>query len=229
MKAFTQRRISAALRCVWRPSPGPGLAKSNRSPVQRLYKEIDERWSQRGNAMLLRLVPKGQTKNRADYYIDEDTKNLLLNVIRFQMEICGGKSIPIVRSEFGKIPPDHYVLQWRKRAVGQGALNTFIRFLLHGLAFRTSDGTAIQLTSHILRHVFATELATLNVPVDIIAKILHQRDTTVTKYYSQPTGTQVLAASELIFIDRIDMGAEALRNPEEIGRRSKKRPARSAR
>jgi hypothetical protein len=68
------------------------------------------------------------------------------------------------------------------------------------------------------RHAFATELATLNVPVDIIAKILHQRDTTVTKYYSQPTATQILAASELMFIDRIDVGTEALRNPEEIGR-----------
>lgn len=167
---------------------------------------------------LLRLVPKGQKTSRADYYIDEDTKNLLLNVIRFQMERCGDKSIPIVASEFGKTPPDHYVLQWRNRSVGQGSLNTFIRFLLHGLAFRASDGTAIQLTSHVLRHVFATELAALNVPVDIIAKILHQRDTTVTKYYSQPTATQVLAASELIFIDRIDVGAEAQRNPEEIGR-----------
>jgi integrase len=73
----------------------------------------------------------------------------------------------------------------------------FIRFLLHGLAFRASDGTAIHLTSHLLRHVFATEMATLNVPVDIVAKILHQRDTTVTKYYSQPTAKQVLAASEL--------------------------------
>jgi hypothetical protein len=60
--------------------------------------------------------------------------------------------------------------------------------------------------------------ATLNVPVDIIAKILHQRDTTVTKYYSQPTATQVWAASELIFIDRIDVGAESLRDPLEIGR-----------
>src|SRR5579864_2473616 len=167
---------------------------------------------------LLRLVPKGQKTSRADYYIDEDTKNLLLNVIRFQMERCGDKSIPIVTSEFGKMPPDHYVLQWRKRAVDQGSLNTFIRFLLHGLAFRANDGTAIQLTSHVLRHVFATELATLNVSVDIIAKILHQRDTTVTKYYSQPTATQVLAASELIFVNRIDIGAEALRNPEEIGR-----------
>lgn len=172
----------------------------------------------RATRWLLRLVPKGQKTSRADYYIDEDTKNLLLNVIRFQMERCGDKSIPIVAGEFSKTPPDHYVLQWRKRAVDQGSLNTFIRFLLHGLAFRASDGTAIQLTSHVLRHVFATELATLNVPVDVIAKILHQRDTTVTKYYSQPTATQVLAASELIFIDRIDVGAEALRNPEEIGR-----------
>jgi len=167
---------------------------------------------------LLRLVPKGQKTNRADYYIDEDTKDLLLNVIRFQMERCGGRSIPTVAGEFSKIPPDHYVLQWRKRAVGQGSLNTFIRFLLHGLAFRANDGAAIQLTSHVLRHVFANELATLNVPVDIIAKILHQRDTTVTKYYSQPTATQVWAASELIFVDRIDVGAEALREPLEIGR-----------
>jgi hypothetical protein len=167
---------------------------------------------------LLRMVPKGQKTSRADYYIDEDTKDLLLNVMRFQMDRCGDKTIPIIASEFGKLPPDRYVLQWRKRAVGQGSLNTFIRFLLHGLAFRASDGTAIHLTSHVLRHVFATELATLNVPVDIIAKILHQRDTTVTKYYSQPTATQVLAASELIFIDRIDVGAEALRSPNEIGR-----------
>ncbi len=172
----------------------------------------------RATRWLLRLVPKGQKTSRADYYVDEDTKDLLLKVIRFQMERCGDKSIPIVKGEFAKVPPDRYVLQWRKRAVGQGALNTFIRFLLHGLAFRASDGTAIQLTSHVLRHVFATELATLNVPVDVIAKILHQRDTTVTKYYSQPTATQVLAASELIFIDRIDIGAEALRDPEEIGR-----------
>lgn len=167
---------------------------------------------------LLRLVPKGQKTTRADYYVDEDTKNLLLSVIRFQMEKCGDRSIPIVASEFGKLPPDHYVLQWRKRAADQGSLNTFIRFILHGLAFRASDGSTIQLTSHVLRHAFATELATLNVPVDIIAKILHQRDTTVTKYYSQPTATQILAASELMFIDRIDVGAEALRNPEEIGR-----------
>jgi len=167
---------------------------------------------------LLRLVPKGQKMRRADYYIDEDTKDLLLDVIRFQMERNGGKRIPVVPTEYGKTSPDRYVLQWRNRGVTQGSLNTFIRFLLHGLSFRAADGTPVHLTSHVLRHAFATELAALKVPVDIIARILHQRDTTVTKYYAQPTATQVLAASDLIFVDRIDVGAEALRSPQEIGR-----------
>jgi len=61
-------------------------------------------------------------------------------------------------------------------------------------------------------------LASLKVPVDVIAAILHQRDTTVTKYYSQPTGTQVMEAAEMIFVDRIDVAGEALRSPTEIGR-----------
>jgi hypothetical protein len=68
------------------------------------------------------------------------------------------------------------------------------------------------------RHAFATEMAELKVSIDVIAKLLHQRDRTVTKYYARPTATQVLNAAEMIFVDRIDVGAEALRSPEEIGR-----------
>ena len=52
----------------------------------------------------------------------------------------------------------------------------------------------------------------------MIAALLHQRDTSVTKYYSQPTGTQVMEAAEMVFVDRIDVAAEALRSPAEIGR-----------
>ena len=61
-------------------------------------------------------------------------------------------------------------------------------------------------------------MAELKVSVDIIASLLHQRDKTVTKYYSRPTPTQVIRAAEMIFVDRIDVGAEALRSPDEIGR-----------
>jgi hypothetical protein len=69
-----------------------------------------------------------------------------------------------------------------------------------------------------LRHVFATELAELKVSPDVIAEVLHQRDVRVTKYYSRPTATQVMKATELIFVDRIDMVAESIRDPEGLGR-----------
>jgi Phage integrase family len=97
-------------------------------------------------------------------------------------------------------------------------MNTLIRFLLHGLALKTAEGRLIHITSHVLRHSFATELADMKVPVDVIAEILHQKDHTVTKYYSRPTMTQVMNAAEILFVDRIDVAAEALRSPDEIGR-----------
>jgi hypothetical protein len=67
-------------------------------------------------------------------------------------------------------------------------------------------------------HAFATTMAELRIPIDVIAEMLHQRDKTVTQYYARPTATQVLNAAETMFVDRIDVGAEALRSPEEIGR-----------
>jgi hypothetical protein len=52
----------------------------------------------------------------------------------------------------------------------------------------------------------------------VIAKILHQRDTSVTKYYTQPTANQVIAAAETLFVDRIDLAAEIRRSPDEIAK-----------
>ena len=166
---------------------------------------------------VLRMVPKGR-KDRADYFIDEDTKNHLVELIRFQCERLGTTLLPVVKSEYGKTPPDRYVLQWNGHGIDLQVLNTLIRFLLHGILFQALDGTVVQLTSHLLRLAFANEMAELKVSVDIIATLLHQRDKTVTKYYSRPTPTQVIRAAEMIFVDRIDVGAEALRSPDEIGR-----------
>lgn len=97
-------------------------------------------------------------------------------------------------------------------------MNTLIRFLLHGLVLDATDGKPVHITSHLLRHAFATELAELRVSPDLIAEILHQRDVRVTKYYSRPTTTQIMKATELVFVDRIDIAAESIRDPEGLGR-----------
>ena len=166
---------------------------------------------------LLRMIPKGATE-RQNYYIDERTKDDLMEVISFLREHAQAKKIPVVAPEFNKTLPDRYVFQWGGMIMDQCTLNSSIRYLLHGAVVRASDGQGIHLTSHILRHAFATEMASMKVSVDVIAALLHQRDTSVTKYYSQPTGTQVMEAAEMVFVDRIDVAAEALRSPAEIGR-----------
>ena len=181
------------------------------------FKQLDNVGPKAATRWVLRMIPKGR-KDRADYFIDEDTKNHLVELIRFQCERLGTALLPVVKSEYGKTPPDRYVLQWNGHGVDLQVLNTLIRFLLHGVLFQALDGTVVQLTSHLLRHAFANEMAELKVSVDIIASLLHQRDKTVTKYYSRPTPTQVIRAAEMIFVDRIDVGAEALRSPDEIGR-----------
>jgi integrase len=165
---------------------------------------------------LLRLVAKGR-KERCDYFIDEDTKDVLMEVLSFQRARMKVKKLPVVAHESIKYPADRYVLQWNRKPLGQDVLNTALRFLLHG-AVLGPEGGCVHLTTHLLRHGFATEMASLKVPVDVIAKILHQRNLDVTRYYSRPTNQQVMDAAEIIFVDRIDVAGEALRNPQEIGR-----------
>lgn len=165
---------------------------------------------------ILRMAPKGR-KERADYFIDPDTKDVLVEIVRFLRARLGMKKLPIVRHQSPKYEPDRYVLQWNGKALDCSALNTALRFLLHDVV-RTPDGKSIHLTTHLLRHGFATEMASLHVPADIVARLLHQRHVEVTQYYARPTKQQVVEAAELLFVDRIDVAAEAIRHPEEIGK-----------
>lgn len=167
---------------------------------------------------MLRMAPKG-SRERANYFIDEDTKNHLIEVVGALRKIYATKKLPLVRFHpTEKMPPDRYVLQWQKLLLIQNSLGSLLRFFLHGLVVDTETGTGIHFTSHLLRHALATEMANLKVPTDILAAILHQRDTFVTEYYSRPTKTQVMLATEALFVERIDIAAEALRDPEHVGR-----------
>jgi hypothetical protein len=163
---------------------------------------------------VLRLVPKGHTQ-RADYFIDEETKNALTEVVRYLREKHKVKQLPIVSQLEPKLSPDRYVLQWNGRSLTQGDLNALVRLLLHGLVV-SETGNPAHLSTHILRHAFATELAELGVRIDVIAKLLNQRNTSTTRYYARPTEHQVMSAAELLFVDRIDVATEAKRSPAEI-------------
>jgi hypothetical protein len=166
---------------------------------------------------LLCMVPKGR-RARENYYLDGETKDFLMAAIRFLRAKYKSKLLPMCTPEQESHPADRYIFQWNGQGLRQMYMNTLIRFLLHGIVFNMADSKPVQLSSHLLRHVFATELGELKVPPDVIAEILHQRDVKVTKYYSRPTATQVMNAAEIIFVDRIDVAAEIIRDPEGLGR-----------
>jgi hypothetical protein len=67
------------------------------------FRQLDNVGPKAATRWVLRMVPKGR-KERADYYIDEDTKNHLVELIQFQCARLDTTLLPVVKSEYGKKP-----------------------------------------------------------------------------------------------------------------------------
>lgn len=82
------------------------------------------------------------------------------------------------------------------------------------------NGKAVTVKTHLLRHAFATEaVQRQKMPIDIVAKMLHQKDLNVTGYYSAPTPTQIAeSVSELhdVISSYVDIDDVYLRSPQEL-------------
>ena len=95
-----------------------------------------------------------------------------------------------------------------------------MRFLLHGMVFRTREGKLVVLKAHLLRHAFATHAVQVEkIPIDVVGAWLHQKNLTVTDYYSKPTESMIAEASDL-FLSRVaaqvNVSEAALRSPGRI-------------
>ena len=77
----------------------------------------------------------------------------------------------------------------------------------------------VKLKPHLLRHGFATHAVQAEeLPIDVVAMILNQKDLEITGYYSQPTQSQVsnvVADFHASMNTQVDMMKEVLRQPEE--------------
>jgi hypothetical protein len=178
---------------------------------------------------VLQLVPKGEKTNRPqDYFIGPETKRLLVKVAQMlgeHYQLQPGEALPRVEFSagssrayrFAKAP---YLFQYAGRHLSPNTIAACMRFLLHGMVFRTREGKLVALKPHLLRHAFATHAVQVEkIPIDIVGAWLHQKNLTVTDYYSQPTESMVAEASDL-FLSRvaaqINVSEAVLRSPEEL-------------
>jgi len=112
-----------------------------------------------------------------------------------------------------------YMFQLNNRAMDRSMIVAMMRFMLHGLHFKTRDGKLFQPGLHDLRHLTATALRGMGVPLDVIARMLKQRNLDVTNYYSEPTTVQVVTAMQGLRMAAIGIGSpEGVRAPEELMR-----------
>ncbi|WP_370570263.1 site-specific integrase [Paenibacillus sp. JCM 10914] len=172
-----------------------------------------------------RAIPKGRDKVE-EFYISKQTMEYIQIVLRMLKEHYQSDKIPSVEYRYSRrhlFPePKPYYFQYQNKAMKHTCLYSCIKFLLHAMRFETQEGTPVTVKSHLLRHAFATEaVQRQKIPLDIVAKVLHQRDVNVTSYYSAPTPTQIAqAVGELhdVIASYVDIDEAILRSPEELQR-----------
>ena len=160
--------------------------------------------------LLVRLVPKG-TDKPADYIVGSETRRNFEKVGRLLQDhyhLQPGEPLPSVNfSEHnarshqfpGRRP---YLFQFGGHHLQGQAITACMRFLCHGMVFQTPGGQIVTLKAHLLRHVFATHIHHVEqVPLDVVAVILHQKDVRVTRYYAAPPWQQVVASANSL-LDR---------------------------
>lgn len=178
---------------------------------------------------VFRLIPKGERQDLPqDYFIGEETKRLLVKVARMLAEHYGlqaGEPLPSVPFDpthgrahrFGAAP---YLFQYNRRHLTDEAITACMRFLVHGMVFRTKTGEPVVLKAHLLRHAMATHAVQVEkIPVDVVGAWLKQKNLDVTNYYSKPTASMVGAAADQ-FLARVaahvQVGEAVRRSPAEL-------------
>lgn len=186
---------------------------------------------ERTQRFLIRLVPKGSDKP-ADYIVGTETRRNLERVgqlLQAHYRLQTGESIPSVvynqQNHRAHRFPDArpYLFQYNKRHLMGTSVTACLRFLCHGLVFQTVDGRTLTLKAHMLRHAFATHIHQVQqVPLDVVAVILHQKNVKVTAYYAAPPWQQVLATANSVldrFATHLGSVEEAfIRAPAELQR-----------
>lgn len=172
---------------------------------------------------IFRLIPKGREEEE-NYYMPEEIFQFMHETIKYLKETYKSDSIPEV--EYNVSTRKHlmnnkrYVFQYNDRHINEFTINSIIRFLLHGLVIQTSEGNQVIVKSHHLRHAFATHaVQNEKVPIDIVKELLHQKDLSVTEYYSAPTYQQISDTIDNLhdnWASIIDIQKGIIRGPIEL-------------
>ena len=166
--------------------------------------------------LVQKLLPKGYTQeSERQLFLIGEMAGRHLREIGQLLQATHEGVIPVVHptrsTKSEDLAPEPYLFQWQASADGRlGLLSSedvarLLRFLFHGLTLTTRTGKPIRIAPHLLRHVLATHVRTVqNVPAEAVAYLLHHRVILsgsthaltipeATAYYSRLPTAQLLA------------------------------------
>ena len=113
-----------------------------------------------------------------DYFIGAETKRLLVRVAQMlgeHYQLQPGEALPTVDFSAVQRPRpagsgrQPYLFQYGRRHLSDHTITSCMRFLLHGMVFRTREGKVVVLKAHLLRHAFATHAVQVEkIPIDVV-------------------------------------------------------------
>lgn len=166
--------------------------------------------------ILFNAVPKGRLKEEP-FYIDNKCMESLYEWWGYQRSRA--QAFPVIKAAAclgPKLKPASYLWQNDERHFTQKHINGALSVMLHGLSLKTPTGQSIKVTSHLLRHSFATEMRTLNTPLDVLALLMKQKNVNVTEYYARHTPSQLVELQQQIFTQRHDFSRQHIRTKGDI-------------
>lgn len=166
-------------------------------------------------------VPKGRSSIEP-YYIDDKCMKSLHAWWKYSSENNGKfEEVNPIISLRKKVNKANYIFQTNGSHLDSKDINASINFMIFDVYFKNKSGQKVSLTTHLLRHSFATEMRSLNTPIDILALLMKQHDTSITEYYSAPTPTMLFDFQRKIFEERIDLERTFRRSGEELDKQLK--------
>ncbi|PHC38343.1 integrase [Bacillus pseudomycoides] len=180
--------------------------------------------NERKTSYMFRAIPKGRDEPTV-FYVNKDTFDLIKEIAFFLRDVCYKGSIPEVEFRYLKSQGESrseqlYLFQLHGKHFGNKTFACILNFICFGLIYETQDKKLVKLKPHLLRHGFATHAVQAEeLPIDVVAIILNQKDLEITGYYSQPTQSQVsnvVADFHTSMNTQVAMMKEVLRQPEEL-------------
>lgn len=175
------------------------------------------------------LIPKGERRDETHpYYIGTEQLRLMqktLHMLRDHYGLTKEENLPEVKFSshsarafrFKQKRP--YMFKYSGHHLPGKAITACMKFLLHGMTFKTQEGDIVVVTAHLLRHAFATHaVQVLKIPKDVVREWLQQKDIEVTDYYSQPTESMIAEHHDQLlmqFAANVNLGKRVLWAPEE--------------